>query len=117
MKYSGPMNLIKNCLAAGAFLIASGMGAQEIEPKFETEGELIKGTYYYEDGSVRQEGTYKGGKLHGEWVSYDQNGKKNALARYEKGVKMGKWFFWFSNVLTEVEYNNNVIVKIIEYKG
>lgn len=110
------MNLKKICLAAGAFLLASGLGAQEIEPKFKTEGELIKGTYYYEDGSIRQEGTYKRGKLHGEWVSYDQNGKKNAIARYEEGVKMGKWFFWSSNVLTEVEYNNNVIAEVIKYK-
>ncbi|QED39140.1 nicotinic acid mononucleotide adenyltransferase [Antarcticibacterium arcticum] len=107
---------MKLCYAAGAFLMAPVLSAQEIEPKFEIQGELIKGTYYYENGSVRQEGTYKGGKLHGEWVSFDQSGKKNALARYEEGVKMGKWFFWSPDVLTEVEYRNNVIAEVTEYK-
>ncbi|UJH90501.1 nicotinic acid mononucleotide adenyltransferase [Antarcticibacterium sp. 1MA-6-2] len=90
--------------------------SQEIKPKFEKEGELIKGTYYYENGSIRQEGTYKNGQLHGEWVSYDQDGKKNAVAQYKEGVKTGKWFFWNKNFLTEVDYNNNIIAEVHSYE-
>lgn len=87
------------------------------EPVFEQKGELIKGTFYYEDGSVRQEGTYKDGKLHGEWISYDQNGEKSAIARYNEGRKDGKWFFWSADRLTEVDYNNNSIASVNSWKS
>jgi antitoxin component YwqK of YwqJK toxin-antitoxin module len=110
------MKNIKSILLVVAFLFASVLTAQDIEPNFEKQGKLIKGTFYYQDGSISQEGTYKDGKLHGQWVSYDQNGKKTALANYENGKKTGKWFFWSSNQLTEVDYNNNWIAEVANYK-
>ncbi|MEP6261563.1 MAG: nicotinic acid mononucleotide adenyltransferase [Gillisia sp.] len=110
------MKSIKFILVGLAISMASSLAAQDLQPNFEKQGDLIKGTYYYEDGSIRQEGTYKDGKLHGEWVSYDQNGKKNAVAQYQEGVKMGKWFFWSADALTEVDYNLNVITEVSEYK-
>ncbi|MBK5192910.1 MAG: nicotinic acid mononucleotide adenyltransferase [Flavobacteriaceae bacterium] len=110
------MKNIKSILVMVAFLIVSVITAQDIEPSFEKQGELIKGTFYYEDGSISQEGTYKDGKLHGQWISYDQNGKKNAVANYEDGRKTGKWFFWSSDQLTEVDYNNNRIAEIFNNK-
>lgn len=103
-------------LAIIAFVATASANAQEVSPKFEQQGELIKGTYYYEDGTIRQEGTYKDGQLHGKWISYQQNGKKNAIAHYENGVKAGKWFFWSNDLLTEVDYNNNYIVQAVSYK-
>lgn len=110
------MKKIFAAIAIIAFMAGTTGVAQEIKPKFEKEGELIKGTYYYEDGSVRQEGTYKNGQLHGEWISYDQNGKKNAVAQYNEGVKTGKWFFWNKDLLTEVDYDNNAIAEVNSYK-
>ena len=110
------MKNIKSILVVVAFLFASVITAQDIKPSFEKQGELIKGTFYYQDGSISQEGTYKDGKLHGQWISYDQNGKKTALATYENGIKTGKWFFWSSDQLTEVDYNNNRIAEISNYK-
>jgi len=110
------MKNIKSILVVVAFLFASVITAQDIKPSFEKQGELIKGTFYYQDGSISQEGTYKDGKLHGKWISFDQNGKKTALANYEEGVKTGKWFFWSSDQLTEVDYNNNMIAEISNYK-
>ena len=109
------MRNIKSMLVVGAILFGSVMMAQNVKPTFEKQGELIKGTFYYDDGSVRQEGTYKDGKLHGEWVSYDQNGKKTALAQYEEGQKSGKWFFWNADKLTEVDYTSNRIADVKVY--
>ena len=108
------MKRLKLILFTAAFLMSGVILAQneEIKPKFEKQGELIKGTFYYEDGSVRQEGTYKDGKLHGEWISYDQTGKKTAIAQYAFGTKDGQWFFWDSDKLTEVNYDNNVIASV-----
>lgn len=104
-------------LAALAITLATTVNAQDVKPTFEEKGELIKGTYYYEDGNIRQEGTYKNGKLHGEWISYKQNGKKNAIAQYEEGAKTGKWFFWSDDVLTEVDYSSNRIAEVKEYQN
>jgi antitoxin component YwqK of YwqJK toxin-antitoxin module len=78
---------------------------------------MISQSDYYEDGSVKQEGTYKDGKLHGEWISYEQNGKKNAIAQYKEGDKTGKWFFWANDILTEVDYNSNIIAEVKSYKN
>ncbi|MFO8146804.1 MAG: toxin-antitoxin system YwqK family antitoxin [Bacteroidota bacterium] len=109
------MKNIKSMLVVVAFLFSVTLSAQEIKPDFEKQGDLIKGTFYYEDGSVSQEGTYKDGKLHGKWISYDQNGKKVAMANYEEGQKTGKWFFWSSDQLTEVDYDNNSIAEVTKY--
>ena len=113
------MKTIKNIFLAAVFLIGGSVMAQvnSPEPTFEREGDLIKGTFYYEDGSVKQEGTYKDGKLHGQWVSYDQNGDKTAIANYENGNKNGKWFFWTEDKLTEVDYQNSVIASVNSWKS
>lgn len=111
------MRSIKLLVMMVTFLFGTGLTAQEIKPNFEKEGELIKGTFYYEDGNISQKGTYKNGELHGEWVSYDKNGKKTALASYRNGKKVGKWFFWSNDVLTEVDYEENRIAEVKNYKN
>lgn len=111
------MKKLKLTIAAIAITLATAVNAQEVKPKFEQKDELIKGTFYYEDGNIRQEGTYKNGKLHGEWISYKQNGEKNAIAQYEEGNKTGKWFFWSDDILTEVDYSANRIAEVKNYKN
>ncbi|MBT8319069.1 MAG: nicotinic acid mononucleotide adenyltransferase [Gramella sp.] len=113
------MKLLKNIFFGALFLVGGSAMAQDNtpDPTFEKEGDLIKGTFYYEDGSIRQEGTYKDGKLHGEWVSYNQNGEKTAIAQYDKGKKDGKWFFWSEDKLTEVDYQNSVIANVNSWKS
>lgn len=111
------MKKIKNILVAVAIGLGTVAVAQETpDPKFEKDGDLIKGTFYYEDGSIAQEGMYKDGKLHGEWVAYDINGNKTSLAKYSQGIKTGKWFFWTSDKLTEVDYDNNQIADVNTWK-
>src|SRR5690606_4294936 len=111
------MKNIKITLSAIAIMSAGIGAAQDNQPRFEQQGELIKGTYYYEDGSIKQEGTYKNGKLHGQWISYGQDGEKNALAQYEEGNKTGKWFFWNDGLLTEVDYKKSRITEVHKYKS
>lgn len=113
------MKSFNSILAAFAFIICTTVAAQDIKPVFVKDGDLVKGTFYYEDGSISQEGTYKDGKLHGNWISFDKNGNKVAMANYENGEKTGKWFFWSEDKLTEVDYNENRIaeVKTYSYQG
>ncbi|MCM8569433.1 nicotinic acid mononucleotide adenyltransferase [Gramella jeungdoensis] len=105
-------------LLAALFVAGGAAMAQNKDPKpvFEKQDDLIKGTFYYEDGNIRQEGTYKNGKLHGQWISYDQNGEKTAIAHYNKGEKEGKWFFWNGDRLTEVDYENSRIASVNKWK-
>ena len=78
---------------------------------------LIEAVYYYEDGSVRQKGTFNlEGELHGNWVSYDANGEKLAMGSYLNGKKHGKWFFWNKEILKEVDYTQNEIASVQEWK-
>lgn len=112
------MKKIKKIVVAAAFLAGATLMAQEgPEPRFEKDGDLIKGTFYYEDGSIEQEGSYKNGKLHGKWISYNQSGEKTAIAKYSNGKKTGKWFFWNSSQLTEVTYNENRIAEVINHQN
>lgn len=108
------MKKIRNIVLTAAFIAGGTIFAQDKpEPRFEKDGDLIKGTFYYEDGSIKQKGTYKNRKLHGEWVSYNQRGEKEAIAQYAFGDKTGKWFFWHDGQLTEVHYDENKIASVI----
>lgn len=107
---------MKKIMTAAFFVFALALSAQEIEPKFEKQGDLVKGTFYFDNGQVSQEGTYKDGKLHGKWVAYNPDGKKISEARYKKGKKEGTWFFWTEEKLVQVEYEDSQIAKVINWK-
>ncbi len=99
-------------------LIASvGVYAQEKSPSYEIEGEIVKATFYHNNGEVSQTGFFVDKKLHGEWKMYNESGKKIAMGQYENGVKTGKWFFWKDAGLSEVDFANNQIAKVIEWNN
>jgi len=101
-----------------ALIFSATIFAQEVKPTFEKTGDQIKGTFYFEDGTVRQQGFYnKKGKLHGEWKSYDATGKKIAMGQYDNGVKTGKWFFWSEDKLSEVNYEDNRVVEVTNWSN
>lgn len=80
-------------------------------------GDLIEVQIFHEKGIVSQEGQYTlDGKLQGTWVSYDLKGNKTAIANYNKGEKVGVWYFYQGDVLHEVNYNNNKIAKVTTWK-
>ncbi|MGJ8591761.1 MAG: toxin-antitoxin system YwqK family antitoxin [Aquaticitalea sp.] len=109
---------MKNIVLLVALLLTSYGFAQDKKVTTEKQGDLIKATYFYDNGSIEQVGTLnQDGKLHGEWVSYDLNGKKLALGNYDNGKKVGKWFFWQTDSLKEVDYSNNVIASVNEWSN
>ena len=99
------------CLFAVGF-----MQAQEIEPKYEKAGDMVQVTKFFEDGSVKEQGFFKNKKLAGTWVTFDKNGNKTAIAHYEAGKKVGKWFLWDKQSLKEVNYENNTIASVQVWK-
>lgn len=91
-----------------------GLGfSQSKSPLLEAEGQLVKATYFHENGNVQQVGYFKDGKLDGKWSSYDANGNLKTIAEYKEGQKTGKWMYFSDNVCVgEVNFSNNQILKV-----
>lgn len=106
---------MKKYMILGAMLISGVIFANK-EPKHEVVGDMVKSTYYYDNGQVSQEGFYKDGKVHGQWIAYDQNGNKKAIGEYNEGVKTGKWFFWNDKSLSEVDYSDSRVASVKNWK-
>lgn len=107
---------MKNFILTCAFLMTGVVFAQEIEPTFEIQGNLVKATYYHDNGKIKQEGFYKDGKVHGKWVSYGENGKKLSLGEFNNGEKTGKWFFWDAATLSEVDYSDSRVATVSKWE-
>ncbi|MEM7186685.1 MAG: hypothetical protein AAF466_08500, partial [Bacteroidota bacterium] len=85
------------------------------EPKniYVLNGDLIEATLYHENGKVAQTGFYTlENKLHGEWISYNDNGEKTAVASYDNGAKVGTWVFFHGDTMKEVSYESSKIAEV-----
>lgn len=102
---------MKNILLALAFIFTASIGfSQQKETTFKKEGDLVKATYFHENGEISVQGFFKNKKLTGEWTRFDNQGNKVQIAFYKEGKKTGKWFVWDKDALKEINYNNNAIV-------
>jgi len=107
---------MKKLLTLVLICIASIGYSQDTKPHFEAEGELVKATYYHENGSVSTQGYFSNKKLTGEWTRFDLEGNKTQIAYYDNGKKVGKWFVWNKESLKEINYYNNTIVSVNLWK-
>lgn len=74
---------------------------------------LIEATLFHKNGVVAQTGFYtEDNKLQGEWVSYDVEGNKTAIANYDKGEKVGTWTFYQGATQKEVTYKDSRISNV-----
>ena len=103
---------MKKLAIAVVLLVSSLSFAQEVKPKFEVVDQMVKATYYYDNGQVKQEGYYLDGKLHGKQVDYNEDGTKQSIGEYNKGLKTGKWFFWSDASLSEVDFSDSRIAEV-----
>jgi len=69
-------------------------------------GESIQ---YFENGSVKEKGTYTNGKKTGIWERYHANGKKMMLERYKEGIRHG-WSYAYDE-------SGKEIAKVYFYNG
>jgi len=98
-----------------AFILSLSLNAQKAAPIFEKDGNMVKATYFYENGQIAQVGHFLNGKLEGEWKMFTPEGKKLAIGEYSQGKKSGKWFFWKEGELSEVDYLDNRIANVTEW--
>ena len=105
---------MRNLVILLMFMSFSFLYAQEDKSiKIEKKGDLTLATYYHDNGEVQQQGTFNAkGELHGEWISYDNQGNKLAVGNYDNGKKVGKWFFWHNDTLKEVDYLDSKIINV-----
>ena len=95
-----------------ALFIGSIAFSQHKNVQLEEVNGLVKATYLFINGNIEQQGFFKDGKLDGIWTSYDESGNKKSVAEYKDGVKVGKWFFWNGNNLSEVDFSRNTIADV-----
>lgn len=101
-----------------ALMMVSGVIFAKGEPQLEVVGQLVKVTYYYDNGNIQQVGFFKDGKLDGQWTSYSESGTIQTIAEYTNGVKSGVWKYFDNSIATkEVSYSNNAIVSITNFKS
>lgn len=80
---------------------------------YKVKGDVIEAVLYHDNGMVAQTGFYTlENKLEGEWISYDTNGNKSAVAHYNNGKKVGTWKFYQGTTQKEVVYNDSKIAKV-----
>jgi antitoxin component YwqK of YwqJK toxin-antitoxin module len=94
-----------------------GAVAQDVEPKFEKEGNKVKATYFHANGEIAQQGYFLNEKLEGEWKMFNEKGEKIAMGNYINGAKTGTWMFWEGDTVKEVDFNNNSIAAVSESKS
>lgn len=104
------MKKITMCL--GVVIMAMTSLFAQYEPKFEKKGDRVMATYYTDNGSVQQYGTFKGEEQDGQWVMLDDQGNIMVNAFYQNGKKEGKWFIYADDgkTLYEVVYENDLLI-------
>ena len=107
---------LKNLITIILLFTVSFLQSQDKEPTFKAEGNLVKATYYFEDGTVSTQGYFLDKELTGEWTRFDRKGNKTQIAYYDQGKKVGKWFVWGENSLKEINYSNNTVVNVNLWK-
>lgn len=104
---------MKKLLLISVFMVSAVIYSQD-KPKLENIDDQVIATYYHENGKIKQVGSFVDGKLDGKWISYTEEGNVQAIAQYRDGKKHGKWqYFESSNVVKEVDYKNNNIIKVV----
>ena len=79
-------------------------------------GNQIAAIIYHDNGEVAQTGQYTSdNKLEGEWISFDNEGNKTAVANYSNGIKVGTWLFYQGSQMKEVTYTNTSIAEVKTY--
>jgi len=107
---------MKKIILVACLMIASIVQAQDVKPTYEEFGDLVKATYYHEDGTVFRQGFFKDQKLSGKWTEFDNKGNKVTIGYYKKGKKVGTWFYRKGSMLREVNYENNVVASVSTWK-
>lgn len=93
------------------FLFAVPTQAQQPKDEYTRNGDKVMVTRFYEDGAVREQGTFANNVADGRWVEYNRDGSVKIEAFYTDGKKEGKWFVYSNEgqVMYELVYADNYL--------
>jgi antitoxin component YwqK of YwqJK toxin-antitoxin module len=102
-------------LGWGAFAMPGG--ATSLKSVTDLGKGLQKVTWYYENGTVAEEGFYLNGKKHGTWTSFDEKGNKEVTANWALDKKDGNFYIMHDNgkVKYHIVYSDNKKVMTYEW--
>lgn len=110
---------MKNILSLLALVLITATTLAQDHPQntYFLDGDVIVATLYRENGKIAQTGFYtKHNNLTGQWVSYDTEGNKTAVAQYDNGNKVGTWYFFTDENIKEVNYLDARIATVVTWK-
>jgi antitoxin component YwqK of YwqJK toxin-antitoxin module len=84
----------ENKLYTGTYIEFHNNGNKKIEVSLKSglpDGPL---SIFFESGKIHETRSYKKGKMHGTWLTWNEDGTKVALANYKDNLKHGDWFIW-----------------------
>ncbi len=110
---------MRNTITLLAILFITSVSfSQEKQNTYFLDGGVIEATIFHDNGAIAQTGQYtKENKLTREWVSYDVNGNKIAVAQYNNGEKVGTWYFFADKNIKEVSYMDARVAKVVTWKS
>ncbi|MBT8283170.1 MAG: nicotinic acid mononucleotide adenyltransferase [Muriicola sp.] len=101
------------CVIALLALTSYSFGQKNKELSMNEETGLIEAVYFHDNGQISQKGTFNlERKLHGEWISFNEQGDKIAQGSYDNGLRTGTWLFWQGETIKEVKYENNTVASV-----
>lgn len=104
---------MKTTIALAIVLLIGFSGySQQKETVFTKVDDMVKVTYFHDNGIVKTEGFFKNKRLTGQWITFDDTGKKVQEAFYEDGKKVGLWKIWIKEGVREIRYVDNKIVSV-----
>lgn len=89
-------------------LMAFGSYAQP-EDRYTVDGDVVYVERYFEDGTIKETGSFVNNVPSGNWVQYYRDGSIHIEAFFKDGEKDGKWFVWSEDgqYLYELLYADN----------
>ena len=86
---------------------------EAIYKRIVVDSEIVKESYYYIDGNVKEECNYKNGKKHGLWATYHQDGRIREDGRYENGELKEVATYYDNGSIKELSYPETEIIRLI----
>ncbi len=74
------------------------------------DGEKSQVKTYYDNGQLKEIGSFVNEKAEGVWVRFDEEGNKVSQGSFVDGEKHGLWLVWSADgeALYHINYENNV---------
>jgi antitoxin component YwqK of YwqJK toxin-antitoxin module len=71
---------------------------------------------YFETGQINETRSYAKGKMHGTWITWNEEGVKIAEANFKNNLKHGDWFIWDDAGTLRFEMHYSVGNKVGSWK-